>query len=441
MDPRFPVAEETLWFVFHEDRQLGPFLTSELATRMNEGEISEESFIWAQGFSDWIQAHEMPGLANYRMDLLSFERAAHVERTGNANQDSGAQVEDPHPDKTIEQFSSSELDKTPPITPIVSIPLLDKPDKTFWVAHRYKLATAISFLLILSTSIFVKNWNDESLAQFGLSGPDQVALKSAASQSRLLHGPTAEIVLASAQGENPRFVIGSNLNTGSKLEIKVEGVPGKLLDRVRYAMKTTMRTNGKFLVTERLSEIDGKPFRGGAYKVSVRELNQDLLLTTKTFLMGNIPGGDFETALAAYNEKQKNQSKLERIEIEELYGTTSRILTEMSQWFAAAEDKSDIKTKWQDRAQNWESIVSQLTSLAQQWSKEPLASEIIDLEAYRKLGEMIEQLQAARRGLENFVQSIEPEKRILAREQLSRAWLHAQASKEALEMHLRPRAN
>lgn len=447
MEPRFPVGEDTLWFVFHNDQQFGPFVTSELADRMNAGEIAEESFVWAQGFADWVPANEIPGLANYRMDLLSFERVARVEKLNTELSlpkidfvsAPRSEVED-----VIEWADQQAVlnSKNQPQLPAVEEAKSKGPDDhqnsaiSFWAAHRYKITISASVLLVAAVSFLSESQNQKTLSQLGLSGPAQIELKNAVSQSLLIHGPKAEIVLASAEDENPKFVIGSNLAEGSILEIRIDGVPGKMLDRVRYAMKTTLRKSGDFQITERLAESDGKSFRAGVYKVSVRDQSKDLLLTSKTLFLGVVPGGDFEASLAAFREKLKEQDKLERIEIKEIFELTSKMLTESTKWFANARSKPDSKKLWNKRRNELEPLESQLTSLVQQWSTEPLASQTVNIEAYKSLSGIIEQIRAGHLAIENFVNVSEPTARVKIQEQVYQAWLRAQSYKETLTRQL-----
>lgn len=442
MEPRFPVGEDTLWFVFQEDNQSGPFVTSELASRMNAGEISEESFVWAQGFSDWTPASEIPGLAAYRLDLKSFEQAEAMDKVHDSlalrhTEFVGTQSDEK---ASVEDWVARQAVVNEKLAKVESI--LDRAasheakqaeeEASPFVRHKYKIAVGLSAFIFAAGSFAMQSHKQDPIGTLSLSASDRSALRNAISQSHLFSGPSADVVVASANGENPRFAIGTNLADSSKLEIRIDGVPGKMLDRSRYAMKAVLLPKNGFLLTDRLAEVDGKPFRAGLYRVTVKDSQRDSILSTKTFFLGAVPGGDFEAALALYQADLKEQAQMETMELRQLLETTSKILIDSSKWFAKSESKTTLATQWRERFQQFGVIDAQLKSLEQQWSTEPMASQIVNIEAYRKMAEMIQQVRAGHTAIENFVNTSDPMSRAANRELIAQSWLKAQSASENL---------
>lgn len=446
MEPRFPVGEDTLWFVFHEDSQSGPFVTSELASRMNSGNISEDSFVWAQGFSDWIPASEIPGLAAYRLDLKSFEQTEVMDKVHGSLALRDAEFVGTRSDEgnSVADWVSRQKIVNEKLAIVESI--LDRAasheakhsveDGSLLARHKYKIAVGLSVLTLAIGSLAMQSRTQDPINTLNLSVSDRSAIRNAISQIRLLAGSTAEVVVASAEGENPRFAIGTNLENGSKLEIRIDGVPGKMLDRVRYAMKTTLVPINGFLLTDRLLEADGKPFRAGLYRVTLKDGQRDAVLSTKTFFLGKVPGGDFEAALAAYQADLKEQAQMEAMELRQLLETTSKILNDSSKWFSKAESKAALETQWRDRFQQFGVIDAQLKSLEQQWSAEPMASQIVHIEIYRKMSEMIQQVRTGHLAIDTFVRSPDPMNRAASRELIAQSWLKAQSARDQISKTL-----
>jgi hypothetical protein len=53
--------EEKKWFVYLNDHHEGPFSLSDLHDRMNKGEVSTSSYVWAEGMDDWKVMTDVEG--------------------------------------------------------------------------------------------------------------------------------------------------------------------------------------------------------------------------------------------------------------------------------------------------------------------------------------------------------------------------------------------
>jgi predicted Zn finger-like uncharacterized protein len=50
-----PGASEPIWYVVIGREQVGPLTDQDIQARLDRGEITPESFVWQEGFSDWVQ--------------------------------------------------------------------------------------------------------------------------------------------------------------------------------------------------------------------------------------------------------------------------------------------------------------------------------------------------------------------------------------------------
>jgi hypothetical protein len=64
---------EKKWFVYLKDHHIGPLALDEIKDKMNQGEVSVENYVWAEGMADWQLMKEvrdfdplvvMPGILN-----------------------------------------------------------------------------------------------------------------------------------------------------------------------------------------------------------------------------------------------------------------------------------------------------------------------------------------------------------------------------------------
>ena len=54
---------EKKWFIYINDQNEGPFSVSELQEKLKNGQLTSESFVWAEGMEDWEQITHVPNLS------------------------------------------------------------------------------------------------------------------------------------------------------------------------------------------------------------------------------------------------------------------------------------------------------------------------------------------------------------------------------------------
>ena len=57
-------ADEGVWHIVVDQEQVGPLTVAEVQARFAAGEIDSESYIWREGFSDWLPLAQVPEFAN-----------------------------------------------------------------------------------------------------------------------------------------------------------------------------------------------------------------------------------------------------------------------------------------------------------------------------------------------------------------------------------------
>jgi predicted Zn finger-like uncharacterized protein len=59
-----PFASEASWHIVVDGEQVGPLPDSDVRARLARGEITGESFIWKEGFGDWVKVGSLPEFAS-----------------------------------------------------------------------------------------------------------------------------------------------------------------------------------------------------------------------------------------------------------------------------------------------------------------------------------------------------------------------------------------
>src|SRR5262249_35468360 len=60
---RAPAGDEAVWHVVINQDQVGPMAAVDVQQRFASGEIDAETYIWREGFPDWLPLHQVDGVA------------------------------------------------------------------------------------------------------------------------------------------------------------------------------------------------------------------------------------------------------------------------------------------------------------------------------------------------------------------------------------------
>lgn len=418
MEARFPIGEDTLWFVFHDDRQLGPFVTSELAKRINNGELPDSIHVWAQGFDDWKPIANVPGFDSYRIDVQSIEAAEAVDKLNQGFEMAGtefisAEIQTKQSDKQLDirRQEASEIaywnQRQSVITQEANERIVGTNNDhgnriVSWVSkHRFLTAIA-SLLLLMAIGLAWQTFaGSRGLNRQELSPDDFHNLKASMLESLTFSGPSASVAVATTSIAAPQFVIGTNLKDGTKITVKIEGVPDSMVGRFYYSMKTNVTVNNGVAKTGRLRETSkqGEAFLPGLYKVTLSSDVDRTILHQRTFFLGAMGNGDFEKELQAYHAKLSEQAGAEVLEARQLVDTVSKVLNESNSWFTSVEKKLGGMTKsnrtkiWETQNSKFQALDVQMASIESQWKSATAASQIYHSELFTKISVLLQHIR------------------------------------------------
>lgn len=413
MEARFPLGEDTLWFVFHDDRQLGPFVTSELAKRLNHGELPDTVYVWAQGFDDWKPIEAVPGFDSYRLDVQSIEDVEAVEKLNQGFQMAGAEFVSTEIADTNRQ-EANEIsvwnDKNTHLNSTKSAGELQaegaepgeaplKKTLVNWISqHRFLTASAALTLLLAGAFVFQMFSSTRGLNRQELAPDDFHNLKASMLESLMFSGPTAAIAVATTSIDAPMFIVGTNLADGAKITVKIDGVPESMVGRFYYSMKTTVTVKDGVAKTGRLRERtnNGAGFLPGLYKVALFNETDQTVLHQRTFFLGSIGSGDFNQALKAYHEKLRAKADEEILEARQFIDTITKVLQESNSWFRSIESSGSTtnrKKAWAIQDSKFQALDIQLASIETQWNAEPVKASIYHFELFTKISQLLKLLR------------------------------------------------
>src|SRR5687768_3615850 len=59
-----PGGDEAVWHVVVDQEQVGPITVAEVQAKFAAGEIDAETYIWREGFADWLPLTQVPDFAS-----------------------------------------------------------------------------------------------------------------------------------------------------------------------------------------------------------------------------------------------------------------------------------------------------------------------------------------------------------------------------------------
>jgi hypothetical protein len=406
MEARFPIGEDTLWFVFHDGRQLGPFVTSDLAKRINHGELPDSIHVWAQGFDDWKPIANVPGFDSYRIDVQSIEAAEAVDKLNQGFEMAGTEfisAEIHNKQQNTQQQETAEIETWNQRQSAITREAIDSIVGTgndngnqivSWISKHRFLSATVSVLLLIAAGLALQTFTgSRGLNRQELSPDDFHRLKASILESLTFSGPSASIAVATTSIAAPQFVIGTNLKDGSKITVKIDGVPESMVGRFFYSMKTTVTAMNGVAKTGRLREStkDAGAFLPGLYKVTLFNDLDQTVLHQRTFFLGSIENGDFDHALKSYHEQLRGQAAAEILEARQLIDTISKVLNESNSWFASVEKKlggmsKSSRTKiWESQNSKFQALDVQMASIEAQWKSAQTSSTNINKIFYHEV--------------------------------------------------------
>jgi len=390
------------WFVYLSDHHEGPFNAVELSQKQKSGTVTAQSYVWAEGMTDWKPLMEVNELTQdlKKLDSLTVVSPA-AEKKGNNN-------------TSTKSLSSKPLIKIMGIVGgicflfILALSLLSRSSsEDLHAIIRPTLNNIINKAPFLSPLFhLLPNTND-------LKSEARKELEDALVGSPS-NGVKISVALSQSDPNRPSLYFATNLPDHTKLDIYLIGNSDTLLNRLQYQTQlsiTTLRGLGK---SEVILSDDGQSISKGEYQIWVTEAqeqddsvktqltnfptnrpsgalpailpNSAKFIINKTFFIGGARDENYLTKLKAFHEKIKQNSEKELVELRQYADTLVlqyQTLTSEFEKILKLKKPSDAqKNNWKKTSKQWIEINTQLEQTIQTWSKETLQNEFFYGSAY-----------------------------------------------------------
>jgi hypothetical protein len=390
------------WFVYLSDHHEGPFDAAELSEKKQNGLINQQSYVWAEGMTDWKPLNEVNELANA---IRKLEATIKQKKNGSKSFD-------------FKKFfslkkSSKALKPGTIITAAVLILLLG-------VSALSRFANEEIHAMIRPTLNKIVSKAPVLRLVFNLI-PHASELDSASKSEmeKALIGDPAQsakfsVTLLESDPTRPSVYLATNLPDGTRFNIHVIGKSETLLNRLKHQSQLPIQTFRGIGKSEVLLSEDGQPLAKGEYDVWVTESddqdenlkeilnnlpanrpsgvlpqpipNSSKFVLKKTFFIGGSRDENYLTRLKAFHEKVKQNSEKEMVELRQYSDTLAlqfQTLTgEFGKILKAKKLTASQKENWKTISKQWLEINTQLEQTIQTWSKETLQNEFFHGDAF-----------------------------------------------------------
>jgi len=302
---------EKKWFIFVKDKHEGPFGMDEIRTKITQGAMPMETYVWKEGMSDWKMTSALPEFQSIFSNLKQnreasvslqsidpasqggfFEAVALPSNNGmgappsvdqkipeNTLGETGEQIlADQAPNPASGNLANSLIRRFPKWKPllglisflILAIVLM----QGFYNTTSNTIQDETSefkqtFMMRVAERLpFLEGWIS-ALPALDVSEEEYGELKSAAKTKLQSVGPKFALGLSRKDLLFPEFFLASNLPDGARLKVHIIGSPSTLLNWLTFEKETEVTLTRKLSRTGAIHFQDGKPIPRGEYIVSI----------------------------------------------------------------------------------------------------------------------------------------------------------------------------
>ena len=394
------------WFAYIGDHHEGPFTVEEIQSKVSEGVVPADGFVWAEGMADWIPMSQIPvfGEGPCLTTLskeLPHEAAPEPSHNPPMTLVAASQVE--KPDSTTLEARSTPALSTPQETRIrkpvskkwgILIALL-----LFFSAaslgllkplFQSKLVQVLGQTVSESTRPLVSGavlrlpalgkWFSPLPALDDVSPADYMELKNAVFVP-MEKGSSAGLALSKADILSPVFYVSSNLLDGSQLDVRVEGLSDTLLNQLKFQSQTRITIQKKLGKIDPVRSPEGKAMPRGEYMVSVIERDGQpgrVVLIQKKYFLGGPRDETYISRLKDYHSRVKEKAASEMAEIKQFQDVLENQMissgTTFSKLSHGTPSKKNLKA-WHDFHEKWSKLETQVSASFKKLTPDSLAND------------------------------------------------------------------
>ncbi len=162
-----------------------------------------------------------------------------------------------------------------------------------------------------------------------------------------------KLLLVQAQGDDfsPTFYVATNLAEGTQVTLKIDGIPGTLVNAISFSQSWTAAVEKTKLAVFRSLSVEGKPLPMGDFKIKVKAPGAtDLTLDQ---FIGGKKNHIYDRRMKTWKEKLQGELDRELLELKEIAASLRSIYSDHEKMMNAARvsgisgpQRAAISSKW-----------------------------------------------------------------------------------------------
>jgi hypothetical protein len=437
---------EKKWFVYLGDRHEGPYSLEEIEGKMDGGQVSSATYVWAEGMPDWKSMKEVSDFGSLLARGAAPRSSAPAE---SEESDTGSVLLHPAESGAPTPTAAAADDGSPNLVEGAEAPRKSRRGRIFFALL---LVVVAGSLVVLRQSGRLDRLRGHPLIRSLLASagdairPATLQLTDRAPWLAPLFSPLPELkdVVAPEYGElqeaarapaespvfalalatsdilNPAFYVAARVEDGKRLRVRVTGVPDTLLNHVSFENEAPVTIDKRWGKSEPVRFPDGKPLPRGEYWVSVLDSGpagsgEQKLLVKKQYFLGGPKDATYSERLEEYHSKLKAKAQAELVELKQFVSTLELQLASTTVGFGKYRvqggeqgrgqgkipGKARLKA-WKELDEKWSQLDSQLAATFGKWTPEAVVKDFFFSPVYilvRQAAEAVTAVHVAHRAL------------------------------------------
>lgn len=225
-----------------------------------------------------------------------------------------------------------------------------------------------------------------------LSSKDAEKLESAIQTHLREKGPAAAVAISGSDASSPSFVIGTNLQEGTTLDLTIEGVSETLAGRFQFSSKIPMTIHKGMAKSDVVRQAGGQPLVKGEYLVTVNHGQKTL--AEKTFFLGGTRDKFYEQSLLEFHTQLQTKSETELVELKQGVETITRQVLDLNSHFQQYARTGGRRKEWINFLKGWDVMQKQVAAPFSKWNNEAYTTELFYGELYREMKTVLDRTDA-----------------------------------------------
>lgn len=330
------------WFLSNEQTFKGPFDDSQITQMIQQGEIQKTDRLWSRTQNDWLPVSQISQFAQVRSVIESNTNIKVDPKDWNSSDEFWSYIQSRHQNLNNQSTLLSPLQK-------------------HYRPMSKGRALSAGFLVSALIGLFVFRNLNTNYQNMNLNLKDNQIAKEIISQSSSKFGPRFSIF----QSTKDKMIVATNLENGSEIRLKLEGIPDTLVGAFQSQYQKDMIVENGYFEISLLSQNRSQSFPEGEYNLQFFCLkclsevqNQASSLFEQKIFLGGAQDESYDLRLSQYHTKLREQAK------EELNDFLQLSESLMAQVKSMSVERWDFSTQqlWLSRHGQWRLLQDQLVS-------------------------------------------------------------------------------